>query len=143
MSSPLNNVIQSRLYSNFSPSPPMYTGPGLPPSFSDQILIPIKTDIDLVFDSIRQIIETEVGERLLEPEFGSRIRELIFEPDDSVFQNKVAVYITDAINIFEPRVSVIGYNFQQVDNEVLIQYTVKFLSIGRTATGSITLPRYS
>lgn len=60
--------------------PSLYRGPGLTPEDTDVIEPPEKSDVELIFDSVRTIVMTELGERLLEPEFGSRVRELIFEP---------------------------------------------------------------
>lgn len=119
----------------------LYRGPGLPPSFSDQIEMPEKTDEDLVFDSIRQIVETRQGERLLEPEFGSRILELIFEPISVIFERKVELFLTEAIRNFETRCRLIGVSFHYDSNSVRIQYTLLFMQMGRTATGSLQIPR--
>lgn len=123
------------------PGPSLYNGPGLPSSYSDQIELPEKADVALVFDSIRQIIETSQGERLLEPEFGSRVRELIFEPITLVFEQKVKLYVTEAIRKYEPRVKLVDVTFAYSQNEVRIKYDLLFLQIGRTFQGSVSMPR--
>lgn len=123
------------------PGASVYRGPGLVASFSDQIEFPEKTDEMLVFDSIRQIVETRKGERLLEPDFGSRIRELIFEPVSVVFESKVELFLTEAIRTYEPRCRLVSVAFHYDSNSVRIIYTLMFLQIGRMASSSISLPR--
>lgn len=57
----------------------------------------------LVQNSIVQILGTRLGERVMEPEFGSRIYELIFEPIDAILISLGRVYTIQAINRWEPR----------------------------------------
>lgn len=65
--------------------------------FSGDILL-------LVKNSIYQILGTRIGERWMEPEFGSRIPELLFEPIDQVLVSLARVYTIEAIKRWEPRV---------------------------------------
>lgn len=58
----------------------------------------------LVGASIRQILGTRIGERVMLPEFGSRIWELLFEPIDAVTVSLARVYTIEAIKKWEPRV---------------------------------------
>lgn len=59
----------------------------------------------LVRCSIYQILGTRPGERVMEPEFGSRIHELIFEPLDQICISLGRVYTVQAIERWEPRVA--------------------------------------
>lgn len=59
----------------------------------------------LVKQSIHQILGTRIGERVMVPEFGSRLPELLFEPIDDVTLVLARVYTIDAIEKWEPRVS--------------------------------------
>jgi len=62
-------------------------------------------------DAIRQnvltILTTKPGERVHQPEFGSRLWELVFEPNDFVIEALAQQFIADAIERFEPRVQLI------------------------------------
>lgn len=55
-------------------------------------------------ESIRQILGTSPGERFMNPYFGSKLKELIFEPDDEILEELIAFYITDAVSRWEKRV---------------------------------------
>ncbi len=56
--------------------------------------------------SIRIILETSPGERVMRPEFGCRIHELIFAPNDAATQGLLILYIEQALERWEPRVKV-------------------------------------
>lgn len=121
--------------------PSLYRGPGLPPSSSGAIEPPERTDVELIFDSIRTIVMTVQGERLLEPEFGSRVRELVFEPIDAVFETKVYEYLTRAVRQFENRCKIIAVNFDYTDNEARVTYTLEMIQVGYTAEDTFKIPR--
>lgn len=84
---------------------------------------------------------TVQGERLLEPEFGSRVRELVFEPIDAVFETKVYEYLTRAVRQFENRCKIIAVNFDYTDNEARVTYTLEMIQVGYTAEDTFKIPR--
>lgn len=55
-------------------------------------------------DSIQLILSTRIGERMFNPEFGSRLPELVFEPNDTLLQNLLTFYTAEAINRWEKRI---------------------------------------
>lgn len=56
--------------------------------------------------SIYVILATRIGERLLNPEFGSRLPELLFEPNDIILATLGTQYIREALRRWEPRIEV-------------------------------------
>lgn len=56
-----------------------------------------------VEDSIARILSTAVGTRVIRPEYGSRIHELIDKNTDADFRVKMSAYVYDAIEKNEPR----------------------------------------
>lgn len=58
----------------------------------------------LVRMSIYQILGTRIGERVMLPEFGSRIHEILMEPIDAIAIALARVYTIEAIKRWEPRV---------------------------------------
>jgi phage baseplate assembly protein W len=55
-------------------------------------------------ESIVTILGTEQGERLMRPDFGSRLRSLVFEPNSPATANLARFYIEDALARWEPRI---------------------------------------
>ena len=60
--------------------------------------------------AIRIILETAPGERVMRPEFGCRIHELIFAPHNATTEGLIIHYVRQALVRWEPRIEV-----QEVD----------------------------
>lgn len=60
--------------------------------------------------AIRTILSTVPGERVMRPEFGCRIHELVFAPHNAATEGLVVHYVEEAMERWEPRVEV-----QEVD----------------------------
>jgi phage baseplate assembly protein W len=60
-----------------------------------------------VAESIRIILGTQHGERLMRPRFGSNLKSLVFAPNDSGTANLARYYVTEALERWEPRVEVL------------------------------------
>jgi|SRR5688572_31801147 uncharacterized protein len=57
--------------------------------------------------AIRMILSTPVGQRIMRPEFGCRIHELMFEPNDGSSAGLAAHYVERALGMWEPRIEVL------------------------------------
>jgi uncharacterized protein len=66
-----------------------------------------------IHESILQILGTRPGERFMNPEFGSHLRDLIFEPNDRVLRGLLRHYVIDAIESWEKRVYVKDVAFDE------------------------------
>lgn len=75
---------------------------------------PIKGDINKHYDemaiinSVKNLILTNHYDRLFNPDIGSNVRKLLFEPMDIVTSTAIQRDIEQTINNFEPRVSLIS-----------------------------------
>jgi len=73
---------------------------------------PVKKDINThkneyaVINSIKNLVLTNHYERPFQPDLGSGIRRLLFEPVDSIVAAQIEKEITDVIGNFEPRAEV-------------------------------------
>lgn len=82
------------------------TGWSFPPSFSEQgKQVQLSSDQEDIEQSIRIILSTIPGERLMRPEFGCGINNFVFEKKDSYFINGLNHIIDQALLNFEPRVN--------------------------------------
>ena len=59
-----------------------------------------------VEQAIRIILETAPGERVMRPEFGCRIHDLIFAPYDATTQGLMIRFVEQALERWEPRITV-------------------------------------
>ncbi len=56
--------------------------------------------------SIRIILSTRPGERVMRPTFGCRAQELLFEPRSAATASLLQEYVYQALRIWEPRIEV-------------------------------------
>jgi len=83
-----------------------------------------------VEEAIYMILLTPVGQRVMRPEFGCRIHELIFAPNDATTIGLARYYVEDALGMWEPRIEVLEVRVQ-ADREnnarllVQIRYEIK------------------
>jgi uncharacterized protein len=68
------------------------------------LLVTGSTDIE---QSIRIILSTRPGERVMRPTFGCRASELLFEPVNSSTASLLQEYIYEALRMWEPRIDVL------------------------------------
>lgn len=84
-------------------------------------------------EDIRQaiviILETVPGERVMRPEFGCRVHELLFAPYDSATEALLIYYVEEALARWEPRIDVSQVKVEADRDEgrvlVTIHYTIK------------------
>ena len=55
-------------------------------------------------ESILVILGTALGERLMRPDFGCAVHDLVFAPNNSNTHGLVIYYVTEALNKWEPRI---------------------------------------
>lgn len=81
--------------------------------------------------SIRIILETIPGERVMRPEFGCRVWELMFAPRNAATEGQLIEYVHEALRMWEPRIVVtsvdIARNTSYDDSVILtdIRYQIK------------------
>ncbi len=57
-------------------------------------------------EAMVMILLTPPGQRVMRPEFGCRIHELIFAPNDATTAGLAAYYVREALTFWEPRVTI-------------------------------------
>ncbi len=80
--------------------------------------------------SIRVIMETAPGERVMRPEFGCGIHNLVFAPNSPTTAGLVAYHVQEALGRWEPRIKVEAVNVHPDQNRdavllIEIRYTVR------------------
>jgi phage baseplate assembly protein W len=78
--------------------------------------------------SIRNLILTTPGERPFNPELGSQVSRLLFEPIDDITTQALKEQIENTVNNFEPRVRlrqvVVKPNFDADEYDISIRYDI-------------------
>lgn len=90
-----------------------------------------KTDEESIKESIRNLILTDRGERLFQPELGCDIRKILFEnigPETIVTAREM---IKSVINNYEPRCGLIGVDVYGSKDDHTINITITFNVINK------------
>lgn len=107
--------------------PILGTGPTHPLEKGDAGYLDHGGGTKLIKASITQILGTKLGERVGRPTFGSRLYELVFEPNDTVLIRLARVYVINAIRMWERRVDILTTDIVINGNilEISINFEVK------------------
>lgn len=61
---------------------------------------------DDIKEACRIILGTALGERVMRPDFGCAVHDLVFDPNDASLVGKVEFYVANALERWEPRIDV-------------------------------------
>jgi phage baseplate assembly protein W len=70
---------------------------------------------DQVKSNIKNLLLTKKGERILQPEFGSGLQELLFEFNDDNLETRIEETITQALELWLPYIEVDSIDIEQTD----------------------------
>jgi phage baseplate assembly protein W len=107
------------------------TGWKFPPTFDRQqkgiLMTSDEEDIQL---SLQILLSTRKGERVMLPDYGCNLDEMLFEPMNTTFKSYIKEMIRTAILFYEPRIdlkSVIVDDSQETNGVILImlEYVVR------------------
>ena len=96
-----------------------------------------------IAQSIRIILGTRPGERVMRPEFGCRAHELLFEPRSAATETRMQRYVHDALKRWEPRIEVLAVNvFSDPGHDGALLVEVHYLIRETHDERSIVYPFY-
>lgn len=142
---------QALLRGSDDPRTSRYRGPAVPWFFQASGYFAPKGTREVIWASIVNILLTPIGTRVRKPDFGSRLYDLLFEPNDELLAALARVYIVEALRKWEPRIEVTEAEVYRdsVDDHKLtcrISYTIKAESVEerhtfRFSPDSVTVER--
>jgi uncharacterized protein len=81
-----------------------------------------------ILQSIRVILATSPGERVMRPDFGCGLHQLVFSLNDSRTTGQAAREVREALVRWEPRIDVLDVQAQGVGEELLISVSYRVRS---------------
>ena len=88
--------------------------------------ISILTNEQALLESVKNIILTEPGTRVMNPTFGCGLTKYLFEPLDGILISSMKSVITDSIRAFEPRVENLQIFVAENQNDNSVDITMYF-----------------
>lgn len=116
--------------SNYDPSDFIGRGISFPMRVDDAGSIATNQGVGDVDSSIRMVLTTAPGERLMRPDFGCKIWELLFEPINANTLGLMGEAVREAISRWEPRIELddVRIDSDNRDNgevQIHVLYTVR------------------
>jgi len=93
--------------------------------------------------AIRQILGTKIGSRVIDREFGSDLRGIVFEPIDQLSATRLQLAVSEAIQTWEKRVELLNVEVSIIRAaEGVLEARVEFLVISTQQIGNLVYPFY-
>lgn len=119
-------------------------GWGFPPTFGNQgQTVEMLSAFDDVESSLRILIGTATGERVMQPDFGCNMEELVFEPLDATMKTYMKDKVFTAILYHEPRIDLLDVVFHdEQEREGLILIEIVYSVRGTNSRKNMVYPFY-
>jgi phage baseplate assembly protein W len=98
------------------------------------------TGLEKIRQSMIAILLTPIGSHLGRPDFGSMLPFLVFERENLALQKEIEIYTKQALNKWEPRITVISTQSEFMENAVNV--VVLYKINGTNATQYLSVPIY-
>jgi phage baseplate assembly protein W len=101
------------------------------------------TNENSVIRSIRNLLLTDRFERLYQPDIGTDIRKMLFEPMDSTTAQNISVFTQQTITKFEPRAKIISIDVlpDPENNRYVVSLVIVVINKQDPISFNITLDR--
>ena len=119
------------------------TGWSFPVSFQKKTGVQMTSGEEDIRDSLQILLSTTLGERIMQPQYGCNMDELLFESLSATMNTFITNKIKTAILISEPRVTVNNIylnSSNEVDGIVLIE--IEYTIITTNTRHNIVFPFY-
>ena len=107
-----------------------------------QLFRPIHVDIDQALENLKNLLLTRLGERILQPTFGCRLFDILFQPNVFELKNEIKDIIIQPVNFWLPYIIIneVDVVTNQDDPNLVhhVQITITF-SISGFETRAITI----
>lgn len=108
-----------------------------PPQLDERGTMALTSDQDEIEQSIRIILGTVPGQRVMRPEFGCRIHELVFDPNSLDTAATARRYVAESLGRWEPRINLRQVDIRPDPDEpscllISIQYQIEALHSNRS-----------
>ncbi len=100
------------------------------------------TDFDLAKQDLLNYFNTRRGERLMYPEFGTRIWDLLFDPFDEQLKDEIEFEVVSAIK-FDIRLSLENLVINEFEHGIQLALDVRYIVTNQVSQLQLTFDRRS
>lgn len=104
------------------------TGWSFPPTFDrNQKSVLMVSDLEDISQSLTILLDTALGERVMQPKYGANLDNMVFEPINTTTLAQIDDIVRTAIVYHEPRIRLIEVNMStQQQNEGILPINIVF-----------------
>jgi uncharacterized protein len=119
------------------------TGWDFPPTFKKETKgVAMISDLDDINSSLNILLNTRVRERILQPNYGCNLIDLIFEPITLSMLTMMENLIRDAIVFYEARIKLLNLDLEANENEGMIEVRINYMIKGINSRYNYVYPFY-
>lgn len=119
------------------------TGWDFPPTFNkEKESVNVVSGEQDIRSSLHILLSTEIGERIMQPEYGCNLKRLLFEPLDLSLKAYIKDLIKTAILYHEPRIRLENITLESKPEEGLIEITLEYIVRSTNSRYNFVYPFY-
>lgn len=124
-------------------NPFLGTGWGFPPTFQKETQsVGMISGPDDIQSSLEILLSTSLGERIMQPTYGSNLKDYIFEPLDSSLDAFMKDLIKTAILYFEPRIHLDKVSLESLPLQGIVTISLDYRIRSTNSRYNFVLPFY-
>jgi phage baseplate assembly protein W len=97
---------------------------------------------DKVLQSIRIILDTEPGERVMRPAFGCGLRRYLMKPNSAATRALIKHDVERALGAFEPRINLTDVRVDSGDDPAMVLIRIAYVHVRDNRPGNFVFPFY-
>ncbi len=104
--------------------------------------LPLADGPEAVAQSIRILLDTEPGERIMRPAFGCGLRRYLMQPNTVATRALIGRDVDQALRIWEPRVELSEVRVEPGDDPALVLIKIAYVHLRDRRPGNLVYPFY-
>ncbi len=104
--------------------------------------LPYVEGMDLVRQSVEQILDTEPGERIMLPDFGCGLRRYLMEPNTLTTRTAMQADITESLQRWEPRIRLTNVAVTPGEDPSLVWIEIAYVRLADLRPDNVVYPFY-
>lgn len=118
-------------------------GWSFPPSFNQTSReVEMLSGAEDIESSLRILLSTRLGERVMQPKYGCNVDDMIFQTLDTTLETEMKNRIETGILFFEPRIDIIKLALTQDELGGLIVLSLDYVVRATNTRGNLVFPFY-
>ena len=102
---------------------------------------PVEGEVSLIEENLKAIINYNIGQRIRQEDFGSRLWECIEEPNVQALKFLVNTFLKEAIIMYEDRVTFVGSTVTLNGSSIIIEYHLRVNMTNKALSSTLTIDK--